>query len=365
MSFAHFQGAVRASKNRRHHCAVAFNRWRRSGFRRRCDLALRDGAARGMSHAALVETAGVRSFPTRWDPPLAEANALVSGTVRDARGVEVAMTALAESMPETRRIQTLLLLRWVLIIATSYLLLFSRPQHTAPSVGVFVAGYFASNLLLTRLLPRLGARHLVDIGIVLFDTVAICLGLALTGNITSDFFVLYFLVVFLAAMTERLALVVAAAVLASVVHLMTVTRFMEFSELVQNGYLLRIPFFFVVALFFGHLVEDETHARAHARLEFVLAVSHDLKSPVAVIQSIAELLLDGNAGSLNGDQADLVRRIHANARHLITLSHNLLNAARIEAGRLALQCAPENLSVLVEHAVTIARNASDLKNITL
>ncbi|MBI1813777.1 MAG: HAMP domain-containing histidine kinase [Deltaproteobacteria bacterium] len=271
----------------------------------------------------------------------------------------------AEPTPEESRVQTLLLLRWVLIIATSYLLLFSRLQQATPAVALFVAGYFASNLALTSLLPRMRSRRVIDVAVVLFDTVAICFGLVLTGNVTHDFFLLYFLIMFIAALTERLGLVVGAAVLACLVHLMTLSRFVAVGDLVANGYLLRIPFFLVVALFFGHLVEDEGRARERARLEFVSTVSHDLKSPLGVIQSIAELLLDDAAGALTNDQAQLVQRIRASAHHLIALSHNLLNKARIDAGRLTLQPTPEDLANLVANAVERARCAGDLKGITL
>jgi signal transduction histidine kinase len=277
------------------------------------------------------------------------------------------MPSPLQTRHELRRVQTILLLRWVLIIATAYLMLFSRPLlATPPSVALFVAAYFASNLVVTWLLPRLGRRsRMVDVGLVLFDTGAICLGLALTANVSNDFFLLYFLVLFLGALTERLGLVVAAAVVASVVHLVTVSSFVDLGHLMREGYLMRIPFLFVVALFFGHLVEDEAQSRERLRVEFVSTVSHDLKNPLAVIQSIAELLLDGNAGALNADQAQFVRRIYASARHVIALSHNLLSAARIEAGHLTLLRSPESLVNVVETAITFARGASDLKGVAL
>ncbi len=267
---------------------------------------------------------------------------------------------------ETRRIQTILLLRWVLIIATAYLMLFSRPLgSTPPSVALFVALYFGSNVVLSELLPRWRRRLAVDAGLVLFDTAAICLGLALTANVSSDFFLLYFLVLFLGALTERLGLVVGAAVVASVVHLSTVSSFVDFNHLLREGYLLRIPFLLVVALFFGHLVENEAESRERLRVEFVSAVSHDLKNPLAVIQSIAELLLDGNAGPLGDDQAQFVRRIYVSAGHVIALSHNLLSAARIDADALTLLRSPESLERVAETAITFARSAGDLKKTTL
>ncbi len=276
------------------------------------------------------------------------------------------MTPKTPAMTLPGRARTLLMLRWVLIIATSYLMLFSHSGgETPPSIGLFVAGYFASNIVLTALLPHIRSQHRVNVGIVLFDTAAISLGLGLTDNVSNDFFVLYFLVVFLGALTERIGLVVAAAVVSSMVHLTTVSQFVGVDHIVQSGYILRIPFLFVVALFFGHLVEEEARTREQMRAEFLSTVSHDLKNPLGVIQNQAELLLDGEAGPLMPEQATLIRHIHSSARHVTTLSQNLLNAARIDAGRLVLHRTAENLRHIVEAAVWFARSASDLKQIAL
>jgi signal transduction histidine kinase len=269
---------------------------------------------------------------------------------------------------------TVLLLRWVLIIATSYLVLFSRPlKDTPPGVGLFVAAYLGSNLLLTTLLRRVRKWPRLDLALVLFDTVAVCTGLALTANAAIDFFPVYFLVIFVGALSEQLRVVVGVAVLISVVHLATLSAFVDFSRLVDGGYILRIPFLFVVALFFGYLVQcvrgqqraEKARARQRRRTEILSAVTHDLKSPLGVIQSLAGLLLEHDAGALNDQQTDLVRRIHASARRAIQLSVNLLEAARIDAGRLRLQRRPVNVQNIVTDAVALARTASYLKRVTL
>lgn len=272
------------------------------------------------------------------------------------------------------KIQAVILLRWVLIIATSYLVLFSRPLWETPtSVALFVAVYLASNIVLTMLVPRFPSQYAFDVTVVLLDTLAVCVGLTLTRSASSEFFVVYFVVMFLSALTERLGLVVGAAVLISAAHLYTMSRFVGFSHLVDQGYTLRLPFLFVVALFFGHLVQDargrereaeEARAR-ELRMEFLATVSHDLKNPLGTIQSLAVLLLDGDAGALNGPQTDLVRRIHANTRQIITVALNIIDAARIEAGRLILQRAPTKLTDVVEDALVLMRSASELKGITL
>ena len=270
--------------------------------------------------------------------------------------------------------QAVLLLRWVLIIATSYLVVFSRPlgQGSTPA-ALFVVAYFASNVFLTELLPRFRSHYVFDVCVVLLDTLMVSVGLTLIGSGQSQFYVVFFLVLFLSALTERLGLVVTAAAMMSIAHLYTESQMVGVNRLMDPAYLLRVPFLFVVALFFGNLVQDargrERQARAareHAhRMETLSGVSHDLKNPLGVIQSLATLLLEGDAGQLNDKQMDLVRRIHASTRHVITFALNIIDAARIDAGRLVLHRSLVNVSDLVEDALLLARSACDLKGLTL
>ena len=118
-------------------------------------------------------------------------------------------------------------------------------------------------------------------------------------------------------------------------------------------------------LLFSHLVRPDPRSRAIMPFEFLSTVGHDLKSPLGVIQSLADVLLDGDAGPLSAEQTALVRRIHASARHGLTLSNNLLSAERIQAGDLSLQRSTQSLLPIVEKALAFARSAADLKNITL
>jgi len=274
-----------------------------------------------------------------------------------------------------RKGQAVLLLRWVLIIATSYVVLFTQPASEVRfSAALFIALYLASNIVLGSLLPLVQEHRLFDICIVLFDTAAVSIGLALTDGASSDFFLLYFVVMFLGALTERLGVVVGAAVLISAVHMYTVGHFVGYDHLIQDGYILRIPFLLVVALFFGHLVENthsaekeaaEARERERMKTEFLSSVTHDLKNPLGLIEAMAAALLAGDRGPLTDPQADLVRRIHANIHRVISLSLNLLDAAKVESGLLTLQRTPVHLKDVVEDAISLSRSAADSKGVAL
>jgi signal transduction histidine kinase len=269
---------------------------------------------------------------------------------------------------------SVVLLRWVLIVATSYLVLFSRPlSEVTPTVALFIAAYLASNVVLTELMPRLRSPAKLDWILMLVDTAALSIAVVLTGAGSNDLFVLYFAVLFLSALSERIGLVVGAAVLITVAHLYTVSHYVEIGILIQQGYMLRIPFLFVVALFFGHLVHHarlreraaEEHQARDLRLDLLSAVSHDLKNPLGVIDSLAELMLDGSAGPLNDQQADLARRIQSSTRQVMVLSQNLIDAERVEAGRLVLQRRPASLAAVIDDALVVAASASEIKGVAL
>ncbi len=280
----------------------------------------------------------------------------------------------SQSIRELTSRHNMVLVRWVLIIATSYLLIFSRGASTvSPGVALFIAFYLASNIALSAALPRLHSRPRFDIAVVVFDTVAVSIAILLTRNGGGDFFPVYFLVVFLGALTQRLGLLVGAAVLISIVHVSTISQFVSIHDLLSEGYILRIPFLLAVALFFGYEVEStyqrerlaDAAARKQRRVDFMAAITHDLKNPLGVIQSLSELLLDGSAGALTPEQASLARRIHASVVHVIQLAVNSLDATRIKSGHLTLLRTPASLADIVERVVVRARSASDLKEIAL
>jgi len=238
---------------------------------------------------------------------------------------------------------------------------------------LFIAAYFASNIALRLLLPRIGSQYALDVVVVLVDCAMVSIGMALSGTASSQFFVLYFVVVFLSALTERAELVALAAVLIGATHLYSMAQFTGLMPLIRQGYAMQIPFLFVVALFFGNLVAEarsferktEEERTRELQLEFLSTLSHDIKNPLGVIQSLTHLLLEGDSGALTDRQAILVRRIQASTQHVIAFALNLIDAARVDAGQLALQRRATNVADVVEDGLLLVRSASELKGVAL
>jgi len=100
------------------------------------------------------------------------------------------------------------------------------------------------------------------------------------------------------------------------------------------------------------LLQDVTELR-HAeaiRRDFVANVSHELKTPVASLKALVETL---EAGALNDPECgpDFLRRMHVEVDGLAQLVAELLELARIEAGRLELDLHTCRIDQLVCDAV--------------
>jgi len=67
--------------------------------------------------------------------------------------------------------------------------------------------------------------------------------------------------------------------------------------------------------------------------EFLSICSHDLRSPLVSIAAGSKVLLTQRQGPLNGQQTEIVASFEAKAKDLLHLINDLLDVARIEAGR--------------------------------
>lgn len=85
---------------------------------------------------------------------------------------------------------------------------------------------------------------------------------------------------------------------------------------------------------------------ARQRANFLAMVTHDIKNPLSVILGFAAMLPE--IGPLEAEQQDVVQRIEANARTVLSLVANYLNTARFEAGGLTLHRRPLALNALLQ-----------------
>ena len=84
-----------------------------------------------------------------------------------------------------------------------------------------------------------------------------------------------------------------------------------------------------------------------AKSEFLANVSHELRTPLNAIVGFVDLLRDGVYGALNSRQVGPVERIEASANHLRHLVDQVLDLAKMAAGRLEVHAEPLELRPFV------------------
>ncbi|MBX9628168.1 MAG: cell wall metabolism sensor histidine kinase WalK [Gemmataceae bacterium] len=114
------------------------------------------------------------------------------------------------------------------------------------------------------------------------------------------------------------------------------------------------------------VVHDTTDLRRleRVRQEFVANVSHELKTPLAVIRSAVEALGDGAADD-PADRAQFLGIVAAEAVRLDALTRDLLSLARLDAGDLGLELGPVPLDKAILDCLDRHQARAEEKTLTL
>ncbi len=99
--------------------------------------------------------------------------------------------------------------------------------------------------------------------------------------------------------------------------------------------------------------------------EFLASMSHELRTPLNAIIGFSEVLQERMFGDLNDKQDEYLRDIHSSGKHLLSLINDILDLAKIEAGRMDLELSQFDLTEALASSLTLIRERATRNGITL
>jgi protein-histidine pros-kinase len=102
-----------------------------------------------------------------------------------------------------------------------------------------------------------------------------------------------------------------------------------------------------------------------AKDRFLATMSHELRTPLNAIIGFTGTLLMKLPGPLNVDQEKQLRTVQASGKHLLALINDLLDLAKIDAGKVELHRAPTPCRGVVEEAIAALQPMAEAKGLAL
>jgi two-component system, sensor histidine kinase len=98
---------------------------------------------------------------------------------------------------------------------------------------------------------------------------------------------------------------------------------------------------------------------------FLANMSHELRTPLNSVIGFSAVLLKNRGGRLAKSDLDLLDRILANGRHLLTLINDILDISKIESGRMVLHLSEVDVPALARETLSQLEGQVGSKPITL
>jgi signal transduction histidine kinase len=94
-------------------------------------------------------------------------------------------------------------------------------------------------------------------------------------------------------------------------------------------------------------------------------MSHELRTPLNGILGFSEALAGGYFGAMTPRQGEYVRDIHASGQHLLRLINEVLDMAKLDAGRMTLAEDEVDVARAIDDSVRLVRHRAQAAEIAL
>jgi len=99
--------------------------------------------------------------------------------------------------------------------------------------------------------------------------------------------------------------------------------------------------------------------------EFLANMSHELRTPLNAIIGFSEVLIDRMFGDVNARQEEYLGDILESGRHLLSLINDILDLAKVEAGRMDLEIGSFSLPEALDNGLTMVRERAGNHGVSL
>ncbi|MBI4780858.1 MAG: response regulator [Oscillatoriophycideae cyanobacterium NC_groundwater_1537_Pr4_S-0.65um_50_18] len=113
------------------------------------------------------------------------------------------------------------------------------------------------------------------------------------------------------------------------------------------------------------LANAELARAARLKDEFLANMSHELRTPLNSILGLSEALLEEIFGGLTARQRQFLQTIEQSGQHLLTLINDILDLAKIESGKVAIELNTTDLNSVCETSLNFIREQARHKQIQL
>lgn len=111
--------------------------------------------------------------------------------------------------------------------------------------------------------------------------------------------------------------------------------------------------------------KDAAESANRTKSEFMTRMNHELRTPLTAIIGFSRVLLQGKEGVLSAGAQQYAERIRANGMHLLSLINQILDVAKVEAGRMELELETVPLDALVKETLAMLESTAETKGIAL
>ncbi|MBU3964213.1 PAS domain-containing protein [Patescibacteria group bacterium] len=113
------------------------------------------------------------------------------------------------------------------------------------------------------------------------------------------------------------------------------------------------------------ILHDISREKVIERLksQFVSVAAHQLRTPLSIIKWSLSMILEGEMGTLNSEQKEMLSRANQTNERMIRLINDLLNVARIEEGRFMYKPTIIDFGELVESMIVSLKPLAQKKGV--